>query len=58
MHDGSLASLRDVIDFYDDGGIENPYLDPEIVPLGLSEGDKSDLEAFLESLNGRVADGL
>ena len=34
MHDGSLATLRAVIDFYDDGGIENPYLDQEIVPLG------------------------
>lgn len=58
MHDGSIASLRDVIDFYDDGGTENPYLDPEIVPLGLTEAEKGDLEEFLEALNGRVADGM
>ncbi len=58
MHDGSLASLRDVIDFYDDGGVGNPYLDPEVVPLGLTGVEKADLEAFLEALNGRVTDGI
>lgn len=58
MHDGSLATLREVIDFYDDGGISNPYLDPEIVPLGLTEAEKSELAAFLEALNGRVVAGV
>jgi len=33
MHDGSLKTLEDVIDFYDKGGIENDYLDEEIFPL-------------------------
>ncbi len=58
MHDGSLATLDEVIDFYNDGGIANPYLDAEIVPLGLSETEKLDLKGFLEALNGRVADGF
>ena len=58
MHDGSLATLDAVIDFYDEGGIANPYLDQEIVSLALSAAEKLDLKAFLESLNGRVADGL
>lgn len=58
MHDGSLATLRAVIDSYNDGGVANPYLDADIVPLGLTEAEKTDLEAFLESLTGRVADGL
>ena len=33
MHDGSLETLEEVIDFYDDGGRKNPYLDPEIRQL-------------------------
>lgn len=57
MHNGSLATLREVIDFYDEGGVRNPYLDPEIVPLRLTAAEKTDLAAFLESLNGRVVDG-
>jgi len=43
MHDGSEASLRDVVELYDRGGSPNPYLDGGIRPLGLSEQEKSDL---------------
>jgi cytochrome c peroxidase len=32
MHDGSLATLEDVIEFYSEGGRANPYLDAEIRP--------------------------
>lgn len=52
MHDGSLATLREVVDFYDRGGIRNPQLDPSLHPLGLDEKSKEDLVAFLESLTG------
>jgi cytochrome c peroxidase len=32
MHDGSLATLEDVVKFYDEGGRPNPTIDPEIRP--------------------------
>lgn len=54
MHDGSLATLEDVIRFYDEGGRPNPWLDPEIRPLDLAEREKSDLIALLRSLSGVV----
>ncbi len=57
MHDGSLKTLREVIDFYAVGGRPNPSLDPEIKPLLLSEQDRRDLEAFLESLTGTMPAG-
>jgi cytochrome c peroxidase len=50
MHDGSLATLRDVIDQYARGGRGDPTADPLIKPLALTDGDKSDLIAFLGSL--------
>ena len=36
MHDGSLATLDAVVNFYSDGGRRNPNLDPEIRPLRLT----------------------
>lgn len=52
MHDGSVATLREVVDFYDRGGIPNPQLDSVIKPLDLTEQEKKDLVEFMESLNG------
>jgi cytochrome c peroxidase len=52
MHDGSLKTLKDVVDFYDGGGSANPQLDPEIKELKLNERERADLVAFLESLTG------
>jgi cytochrome c peroxidase len=52
MHDGSLKSLKEVIDFYIGGGNSNPQLDPQIKPLVLSAQERADLLAFLESLTG------
>jgi cytochrome c peroxidase len=57
MHDGSLASLADVIDYYDRGGNANLVLDPEIHPLRLTASEKRALAAFLESLSGSTLDG-
>jgi cytochrome c peroxidase len=50
MHDGSIATLEEVIEFYDRGGNANPNLDPLIRPLRLATGDKTALAAFLRSL--------
>jgi cytochrome c peroxidase len=58
MHDGSLSTLREVIEFYDRGGDPNPNLDPKVKPLNLTDGEKSDLEAFLLALSGRVIEGV
>ena len=43
MHDGSLATLWDVIDHYNKGGEINPFLDGGIERLGLSESEIDDL---------------
>ncbi len=51
MHDGSLATLRDVVEFYNRGGEGNSHLDQEMTPLGLSEEDVGHLVAFLEALS-------
>jgi cytochrome c peroxidase len=55
MHDGSLATLEEVIDHYDRGGVERPSRSDLIVPLGLSAQDKVDLVAFLKSLSSNLA---
>ncbi|GIW40608.1 MAG: cytochrome-c peroxidase [Candidatus Binatia bacterium] len=54
MHDGSEATLEEVVEFYDRGGNKNPNLSPEMKPLGLSEQEKRDLVAFLHALTGPV----
>ncbi len=59
MHNGVFRTLREVIDFYDGGGgvghgllVENQTLNAE--KLQLTEGDKTALIAFMESLNERM----
>lgn len=47
MHDGSLATLVDVINHYDKGGIQNEYLDEEMFELRLTPIEKAALLAFL-----------
>ncbi len=50
MHDGSLPSLRAVIEHYDSGGSNHPNKSRFIEPLGLSEEEKENLILFLEAL--------
>ncbi|MEM7014845.1 MAG: cytochrome c peroxidase, partial [Verrucomicrobiota bacterium] len=51
MHDGSLATLTDVVNFYNRGGDFNaPTKNPNVRPLGLNGGQRADLVAFLASL--------
>ena len=54
MHDGSEATLKDVVEFYNRGGIKNPWLSKEIKPLNLTPQQVGDLLAFLEALSGPV----
>jgi cytochrome c peroxidase len=58
MHDGSLATLRDVVDFYDRGGNSNPGLDDFMFPLFLTEREKEDLVAFMRALTGANVEQL
>lgn len=56
MHDGSLKTLRDVVEHYNNGGITkkedpvNDFLSGGIRPLNLTEQEMTDLVAFLEAL--------
>lgn len=56
MHDGSLKTLRDVVEHYNNGGITiktdpvNDFLSGGIRPLNLSDQEMTDLVAFLETL--------
>jgi cytochrome c peroxidase len=52
FHDGSTATLAEVIEYYDRGGIENPQLDPKIGALDLTPVEKQDLLEFLHALTG------
>jgi cytochrome c peroxidase len=58
MHDGSLATLEQVIEFYERGGKDNPGKDALLKPLHLSTGEKRDLLAFLRALTGDNATSL
>ena len=57
MHDGSVATLEEVIEFYDLGGNLNHHLDPVIRPLRLTSREKEGLLAFLRSLSGEIQEG-
>jgi cytochrome c peroxidase len=50
MHDGSIATLEEVVEFYSAGGQPNAYLSPAIQPLFLSGEEKAALVAFLRAL--------
>jgi cytochrome c peroxidase len=52
MHDGSLKTLRAVVDFYAGQGNSNPYLDPEMKKIHLTGPERDDLVQFLNALTG------
>jgi cytochrome c peroxidase len=58
MHDGSLATLADVVDYYITGGVPHEGQDARIRPLTLTARERADLVAFLESLTGSNVDAL
>jgi cytochrome c peroxidase len=56
MHDGSLATLRDVMTHYNNGGVTkkedpvNDFLSSGIRPLDLTDAEVDDLVSFMEAL--------
>jgi cytochrome c peroxidase len=50
FHDGSAATLKDVLTFYSKGGIDNPGRDWELQSIELTEQELSDLIEFLKAL--------
>ena len=52
MHNGSMHSLSDVLDFYNAGGVAHEQLDPLIKPLNLTPKELAALLAFLQTLTG------
>ena len=49
MHDGSLKTLDEVVEWYDKGGHPNPQLDPKIKKLNLTDQEQADLVAFMKA---------
>jgi cytochrome c peroxidase len=49
MHDGSEATLADVMEFYNKGGVDNPFLDGGMRPLGLNEQNIADLVELMKA---------
>ncbi len=52
MHDGSQKTLEEVVEWYAKGGHANPWLSPKIKKLELTEQDKQDLVAFMQTCTG------
>jgi len=54
MHDGSIATLEQVVEHYDSGGVERRSRSDLIKPLGLAPQEKADLVAFLKTLTSNL----
>jgi cytochrome c peroxidase len=54
MHNGSSATLEEVVELYDRGGGDAPNKSKLIYKLNLSPQEKADLVAFMKSLNGTL----
>jgi len=52
MHDGSLTTLKEVVEFYNRGGDDNPEKDALMIPLAMTIDEQSSLVAFLKTLTG------
>ncbi|MBF0274047.1 MAG: cytochrome-c peroxidase [Nitrospinae bacterium] len=53
MHNGSLSTLEEVIEFYNKGGEDREGIDPEMKELNLTKKEKKELLSFLKSLSGK-----
>ncbi|HYV36087.1 MAG TPA: cytochrome c peroxidase [Gemmataceae bacterium] len=51
MHNGSIATLEGVVEFYNKGGSPNPHLDSQLTPLGLTKQEMQNLVSFLRALS-------
>jgi cytochrome c peroxidase len=55
MHDGSLATLEDVVRHYEKGGVRRPTRSKDLPRnLRLTEAERADLVAFLETLSSEA----
>jgi cytochrome c peroxidase len=54
MHDGSIATLEQVVEHYDRGGVDRPSRSDLVKPLGLTPQEKSELVAFLKTLTSNL----
>lgn len=54
MHDGSLATLEEVVEYYNDGGGKHVYKSDLVKPLSLTDKEAKSLVAFLEAMSGEV----
>jgi cytochrome c peroxidase len=55
MHDGSLATIEDVVRFYEGGGVARPTRSKDLpVQLVLTDAERADLVAFLEALSSET----
>lgn len=52
MHDGSLATLLDVVEHYNKGGVPNAHLSDKVKPLKLTEQEKLDIVEFMKACTG------
>lgn len=52
MHDGSVATLEEVVELYVKGGEANPHLSEKVKKLEITDQDKADLVAFMKALTG------
>jgi cytochrome c peroxidase len=52
MHNASVATLADVVRHYEKGGIDRPSRSPMLAPIQLTEAERLDLVAFMETLTG------
>jgi len=52
MHDGSIKTLEEVVDYYDKGGDHNRFIDAAIFPLKFTKQEKIDLVEFMKALTG------
>lgn len=52
MHDGSLATLLDVVEHYNKGGTPNAHLSDKVKPLKLTEQEKLDIVEFMKACTG------
>lgn len=52
MHDGSLTTLEEVVEWYDKGGHANPFLSDKIKKLNLTKQEKADLVEYMKALTG------
>ena len=49
---GSFQNLKEVVEFYNQGGVSNANLDPLIKPLGLTDEEMNELVTFMQALTG------